>query len=51
MDPFDPDNERFWPDENGVNILGTPLGTTAFVSAYLMGKASSTCSSSDSSEM
>jgi len=35
VDPFDPDNERVWVDENGLNILGTPLGTPAFVSSYL----------------
>jgi len=38
VDSFDPDNERMWPDENGVNILGTPLGTPAFVFTYLQGK-------------
>ena len=38
VDPFDPDSERFWAEENGVNILGTPLGTPAFVSSYLQGK-------------
>ena len=38
MDPFDPDSERMWVDENGVNILGTPLGTPNFVSSYLQGK-------------
>ena len=38
VDPFDPDNERVWEDENGVNMLGTPLGTPAFVSSYLLGK-------------
>ena len=37
VDPFDPDNERVWEDESGVNILGTPLGTPAFVSSYLQG--------------
>ncbi len=36
--PFDPDSKRFWQDENGVNILGTPLGTPAFVASYLQGK-------------
>jgi hypothetical protein len=30
-DPFDPGSERFWAEENGVNIMGTPLGTLAFV--------------------
>jgi hypothetical protein len=38
VDPFDPDSERVWVDENGVNILGTTLGTPAFVSSYLQGK-------------
>jgi hypothetical protein len=38
VDPFDPDIERFWAEENGVNILGTPMGTPAFVSSYLQGK-------------
>ncbi len=38
MDPFDPDSERFWAEENGVNMLGAPLGTPAFVSSYLRGK-------------
>ena len=38
VDLFDPDNERVWEDENGVNILCTPLGTPAFVSSYLQGK-------------
>ena len=35
VDPFDLDNERVWVEENGVNILGTPLGAPAFVSSYL----------------
>ena len=38
VDPFDHDSERVWEDENGVNILGTPLGTPAFLSSYLKGK-------------
>ena len=38
VDPFDPDTERMWLDENGVNILGTLLGTPAFISSYLQGK-------------
>ena len=38
MDPLDRDSKRMWPDENGVNILSTPLGTPAFVSSYLQGK-------------
>ncbi len=27
-----------WPDADGVNILGTPLGSPAFVEQYLQGK-------------
>ena len=38
VEPFDPDSERVWVEENGVNILGTPLGTPAFISSYLEGK-------------
>ena len=38
VDPFDLDNERVWAEENGVNILGTPMGSPAFVSSYLKGK-------------
>ena len=38
VDPFDPDTERIWPEEDGVNILGTPLGSNLFVSSYLQGK-------------
>jgi hypothetical protein len=38
VDSFDPDSERVWEDENEVNILGTPLGTPAFVSSYPKGK-------------
>ncbi len=37
VDPFDPGIERVWEDENGVNILGTLLGTPAFFSSYLNG--------------
>ena len=29
---------RVWPDNNGVNILGTPSGSTAFMHAYLDSK-------------
>ncbi len=38
VDPIDLDSERFWAEENGVNIRGTPLGSPAFVSSYLQGK-------------
>jgi hypothetical protein len=34
VDRFDIDCERSWPDEDGVNILGTPLGSSLFVSSY-----------------
>jgi hypothetical protein len=38
VDPFDPDNERVWLEENGVNIMGTLLGSSYFVTSYLKGK-------------
>jgi hypothetical protein len=38
VDPFALDSERVWAEENGINIMGTPLGTPAFVSSYLQGK-------------
>ena len=38
VDPFDPDNEQIWTEENGVNILGTPMGSNSFVTCYLMVK-------------
>jgi hypothetical protein len=34
-DPFDKDSDRFWTEVNGVNILGTPLGSSPFVAEYL----------------
>jgi len=37
-DPFDKDSDRFWTEVNGVNILGTPLGSSSFVGEYLRGK-------------
>jgi hypothetical protein len=37
-DPFDKDNDEFWTEVNGVNILGTPLGSNTFVEEYLRGK-------------
>ena len=27
-----------WPDNDGINILGTPLGSPAFIKQYLQGK-------------
>jgi hypothetical protein len=39
VDPFDHDNERIWPGEDGANILGTSLGSSLFfISSYLQGK-------------
>ncbi len=38
VDPFDQDTERIWPDEDGVNILWTPMGSNLFISSYLQGK-------------
>ena len=38
VDPCDPVSERIWPDEDGVDIMGTPLGSSPFVSSYLQGK-------------
>ncbi len=34
----DPDSARLWPEDDGVNILGTPLGSPAFIESYLRGK-------------
>ena len=38
VDPFDSDNERIWREENGVNILGTPLGFVSFIASFPQGK-------------
>jgi hypothetical protein len=38
LDDSDPDSYRQWPDDDGINILGTPLGSPAFVESYLFGK-------------
>jgi len=46
---FDSDRERIWVGENGVNILGTPLGSNSYVASYLRGRGSSITSSSASS--
>ena len=35
VDLFDPASDRILKKENGVNILGNPLGSTSFVSGYL----------------
>jgi hypothetical protein len=38
VDPFDPDSERIWREENGVNILGAPLGPNSLCSLLSLGK-------------
>ena len=38
VDPFDHASDGIWKEENRVNILGTPLGSSSFVSRYLRGK-------------
>ena len=35
VDPFDHDGDRIWKKDNGVNILGAPMGSSSFVSGYL----------------
>jgi hypothetical protein len=37
-DLFDKKRDRFWTEVNRVNALGTPLGSSPFVSEYLRGK-------------
>jgi len=32
------DNFRQWLGDDGINILGTPLGSPAFIESYLFGK-------------
>jgi len=38
VDLFDLDSERIWPEKDGVIIMGTPLGSSLFVSSYLPSK-------------
>jgi hypothetical protein len=38
VDPFDPESDRIWGEDNGVNIMGARLGSNSFVAGYLMGK-------------
>jgi len=38
VDLFNPDSERIWTEETGINILETPLGSNSFVSGYLKSK-------------
>ncbi len=35
VDPFNQESERIWADDDGVNIMGTPIGSEQFISAYL----------------
>ena len=34
----DTDSRRIWPSDDGINILGTPLGSPEFIESYLFGK-------------
>jgi hypothetical protein len=34
----DADSKRIWPTDDGINILGTPLGSPEFIESYLFGK-------------
>ncbi len=38
MDDFDSDSYRRWSDDDGINILGTPLGSPAFIESYMFVK-------------
>ena len=38
VDRFDSDSERIWREENGVNIVGTLVGSDSFVASYLQEK-------------
>jgi hypothetical protein len=37
-DENDPDSRRIWPEDDGINAMGTPLGSPAFIESYLFGK-------------
>ena len=37
-DPFDPDIARQCPEADGINVLGTPMGSPDFIESYLFGK-------------
>jgi hypothetical protein len=37
-DPTDLDSMRLWLDDDGINILGIPLGSSDFVETYHFGK-------------
>ncbi len=34
----DTNSKRIWPSDDGINILGTPLGSPEFIESYLFGK-------------
>ncbi len=38
IDPSDQESTRLWPEADGINVLGTPLGTPNFIESYLFGK-------------
>jgi hypothetical protein len=38
MDDSNPDSDRFWPEDDGINILGNPLGSPEFIESFLFGK-------------
>ncbi len=37
-DENDPGSRRIWHEEDGINVLGTPMGSPAFIEAYMFGK-------------
>ncbi len=37
-DPSDLLNTRRWNDDDGINVLGTPLGPSDYIESYLFGK-------------
>ena len=37
-DPTDPGSARQWPKDDGINVLGIPLGSLDFIESYLFGK-------------
>ena len=37
-DPSDPKSARQWPEADGINVLGTPLGSPNPIESYLFGK-------------
>ncbi len=38
IDPLNLDNKRVWPNEDGINVLDTPLDTPDFIDFFLFGK-------------